>query len=171
MRALAAESGLSTTGPKLAVIQKKRSFHTAASTRNVLQPIDPVNQFFKTDSIYALDLSIDPRESSSMADATGGHWHWQAIDANRNMARDYHLSISADLFGWIIVEKCWGRIGAKARVQRVSFLKVEDAARAVAAIQQRRASALRRIGVSYNPAGSDMRRSIRASEDRAADLL
>ncbi|MBK6718383.1 MAG: WGR domain-containing protein [Sphingomonadales bacterium] len=42
-------------------------------------------------------------------------WHWQAIDPSRNVARDYHLWVETDLFGWTTVERRWGRIGTKGR--------------------------------------------------------
>ncbi|WP_275588806.1 WGR domain-containing protein [Croceicoccus hydrothermalis] len=38
--------------------------------------------------------------------------HWRAQDPERNIAREYHLSVSMDLFGWTIVERQWGRIGS-----------------------------------------------------------
>ncbi|WP_082992806.1 WGR domain-containing protein [Erythrobacter sp. QSSC1-22B] len=82
------------------------------------------------------------------------HLHLQAIDRTRNIARDYHLTASSDLFGWTIVERRWGRIGAKAKSTRTSFECEQDAAEFVTAIRRRRASAGRRIGVSYRPVAS-----------------
>lgn len=77
------------------------------------------------------------------------HLHLQAIDQVRNIARDYHLTASSDLFGWTIVERRWGRVGAKGQSTRTSFESAHDASRFVTAICRRRASAGRRIGVPY----------------------
>ncbi|MEE4539770.1 MAG: WGR domain-containing protein [Erythrobacter sp.] len=77
--------------------------------------------------------------------------HWQAIDPARNIARDYQITATTDLFGWIIVERRWGRIGGKGRVTRASFADADAAERFVARIKARRASAPRRIGAAYRP--------------------
>lgn len=76
-------------------------------------------------------------------------WHWQAIDPSRNMARDYHLWIATDLFGWTTVERRWGRIGTKGRGATLSFADRQQAEKAVRIIRQRRKGAFGRIGVSY----------------------
>jgi predicted DNA-binding WGR domain protein len=77
-------------------------------------------------------------------------WHWQAIDPSRNVARDYHLWIQTDLFGWTTVERRWGRIGTKGQSITFSFPDREQAESMARSITKRRESASRRIGVSYN---------------------
>jgi predicted DNA-binding WGR domain protein len=44
-----------------------------------------------------------------------------AIDAARNIRRRYSIMVSVDLFGLIVVEMRWGRIGAKGQSKRLSF--------------------------------------------------
>lgn len=75
--------------------------------------------------------------------------HWRAQDPERNIARDYHLSVSIDLFGWTIVERHWGRIGCFGQSRRESFSDAADAKRSIASVRRRRASAHQRIGVAY----------------------
>ena len=75
--------------------------------------------------------------------------HWQAVDRDRNMARDYQLTVSQDLFGWIIVERAWGRIGARQKVLREAFEEESSAIAHIEGIKRRRASAAHRIGVEY----------------------
>ncbi len=77
------------------------------------------------------------------------HDHWQAIDPTRNVARDYHLVVTHDLFGWTIVERRWGRIGGKSRETRNSFPNAALAWHFVRTVRRRRASAKDRIGVCY----------------------
>ena len=75
----------------------------------------------------------------------------QAIVPARNIARRYAIEASADLFGHIIVDLHWGRIGTKGQGRTVSFAQVQDAARFVRQTLSRRASATKRIGVPYRP--------------------
>lgn len=75
--------------------------------------------------------------------------HWQAIDPERNIARDYRLSASIDLFGWIIVERRWGRIGAKGQSASSGFPTALAAEQFMQAFRTRRAGAARRSGVGY----------------------
>ncbi|QNE07827.1 WGR domain-containing protein (plasmid) [Croceicoccus marinus] len=74
---------------------------------------------------------------------------WRATDLARNIARDYELLVTTDLFGWTLVERQWRRIGTAGQHTRTSFANAQDAARLIAAIRQRRASAHRRIGAEY----------------------
>ncbi|WP_241233721.1 WGR domain-containing protein [Altericroceibacterium xinjiangense] len=75
--------------------------------------------------------------------------HWRAIDSSRNIARDYELMITTDLFGWTMVERRWGRIGTAGQVSRSSFSDRGGAARMIASIRRRRESGQRRIGTEY----------------------
>lgn len=78
--------------------------------------------------------------------------HWQAVDRKRNIARDYWIVGSRDLFGWYVVERRWGRIGATGRSAISSFADERAALQFIKAIRSRRRRALRRIGVPYSPA-------------------
>jgi predicted DNA-binding WGR domain protein len=77
--------------------------------------------------------------------------HLQAIDPARNIARRYAIEASADLFGHIIVDLHWGRIGTKGQSRTVSFARALDASRFVRRTLNRRASAKKRLGVGYRP--------------------
>jgi predicted DNA-binding WGR domain protein len=78
--------------------------------------------------------------------------HLQAIDRSRNIARDYRIEASTDLFGHIIVELHWGRIGTRGQWRTISFADAQHAVRFVRQTLMRRASAKRRIGVPYHVA-------------------
>ena len=73
----------------------------------------------------------------------------QAVDRARNIARRYALDASPDLFGMIVVELRWGRIGTTGQSRTVSFASAAAAERFVQCCLRRRASARRRIGVAY----------------------
>lgn len=81
---------------------------------------------------------------------TDQNWHWQAIDSERNIARDYRLSVARDLFGWYIVERRWGRIGSAGQGRALAFPDAADALRYIAAVKSRRMSAKKRLGVGYS---------------------
>lgn len=77
-----------------------------------------------------------------------------AVDPARNINRRYAIEVSEDLFGAMIVETAWGRIGGWSAAKRVSFTDRAGAERVVAGHLRRRATAARRIGVAYRPVGS-----------------
>jgi predicted DNA-binding WGR domain protein len=77
--------------------------------------------------------------------------HLQAIDPARNIARDYRIEATTDLFGHVIVELHWGRIGTKGQWRALSFAETKDATRFVQAVLARRKRAKSRIGVAYLP--------------------
>jgi len=85
-----------------------------------------------------------------METPTSQSWHWQAADNSRNVAREYHLWIQTDLFGWTTVERRWGRIGSKGQGLILSFEATAQAEATAQLIRQRRASAFKRIGVRYS---------------------
>ncbi len=64
------------------------------------------------------------------------------IDASRNMARFYCLSLQPTLFGEVSVVRAWGRIGTRGRAKIDSYPTGEGAACALA----RLAAAKRRRG-------------------------
>lgn len=74
-----------------------------------------------------------------------------AIDPARNIRRRYSIAVSIDLFGAIIVETRWGRIGARGQAKRLSFPDRVAAERHVAATLRKRGTAENRIGVAYRP--------------------
>ncbi|WP_394646694.1 WGR domain-containing protein [uncultured Sphingomonas sp.] len=72
-----------------------------------------------------------------------------ARDAARGVHRRWRMQAMRDLFGRVVVETAWGRIGAPGRTLTRSFAGEADAARYVRALLRRRAGARRRIGVDY----------------------
>lgn len=74
---------------------------------------------------------------------------WEARDPLRNMARAYRVSVTTDLFGWIMVERAWGRCGSRLRTVRQACATPEEAARLMRKVCRRRAGAAVRIGVPY----------------------
>lgn len=74
---------------------------------------------------------------------------WRAVDPTRNIARDYELLVTTDLFGWTQVERRWGRIGSAGQCNCRSFSDSDAAARFIASVRRRRGSARTRIGTSY----------------------
>lgn len=76
-------------------------------------------------------------------------WHLRAIDPTRNIARAYFIEASRDLFGWIVVERRWGRIGGAGRGDRRAFPTASAAESHIRSLLARRATAPRRIGVAY----------------------
>jgi predicted DNA-binding WGR domain protein len=81
------------------------------------------------------------------------HIHLQAIDAGRNIARDYRIEVSPDLFGHIVIELHWGRIGTKGQGRTLSFAEEAPALRFIKAILVKRQSAQKRIGIPYRSVG------------------
>lgn len=71
------------------------------------------------------------------------------LDPVRNIRRRYSIVASFDLFGMIMVETRWGRIGAGGQVQRHAFADRAAAERHIAATLRKRATAKSRIGVAY----------------------
>lgn len=74
-----------------------------------------------------------------------------ALDPARNIRRRYSIVASFDLFGMIVIETRWGRIGAAGQAQRHAFADHAAADRHIAAILRRRGTAERRIGIAYRP--------------------
>ncbi|MFW2828372.1 WGR domain-containing protein [Sphingomonas sp. ID0503] len=72
-----------------------------------------------------------------------------AFNPARNIRRRYSITASLDLFGMIVVETRWGRIGAAGKVQRHAFADWTAAERHIAANLRRRGTAETRIGVPY----------------------
>lgn len=72
-----------------------------------------------------------------------------ASNPARNIRRQYRISASLDLFGTVIVETRWGRIGAAGQHKIRSFSKGPDADRYVRAILARRNTAESRLGTPY----------------------
>ena len=88
-------------------------------------------------------------QTSPPSPALPASLHLQAIDPARNIARRYAIDACPDLFGHIIVNLYWGRIGKKGQGRTLSFAQAQDAARFVRQTLSRRAGAKKRIGVGY----------------------
>ena len=75
-----------------------------------------------------------------------------AIDTARNIRRRWRVAAYRDLFGQVIIETGWGRIGRRGQSLMRSFADETEALRYVRALLARRASAKRRIrGMGYRP--------------------
>ena len=74
-----------------------------------------------------------------------------AIDPARNIRRRWQVMAARDLFGRIMVETRWGRIGSRGQLRVHSFAQEGDALRYIRTLLARRATARRRLGVSYMP--------------------
>lgn len=74
-----------------------------------------------------------------------------AIDTARNIRRCWRVAAYHDLFGQVMIETRWGRIGGRGRKLVRSFVDEAEALRYVRALLARRGTATRRIGVGYLP--------------------
>ena len=72
-----------------------------------------------------------------------------ASNPARNIHRRYGISASVDLFGAVIVETRWGRVGAAGQRKARSFPHRLEADRYVRAILARRNTAESRLGAAY----------------------
>lgn len=72
-----------------------------------------------------------------------------AVDPARNLRRRWCVIATRDLFGHIMVETQWGRIGTRGRTLVRSFTDDTEATRYVRALLARRRSAPRRLGTGY----------------------
>lgn len=72
-----------------------------------------------------------------------------AIDPARNIRRRWQVTATHDLFGRVMVETRWGRIGSRGQHRVHSFADESEALRYVRALLARRATAPRRLGVRY----------------------
>ena len=97
-------------------------------------------------------------------------WHWQAIDKSLNVSREYYLHITTDLFGWTIVERCWGRIGTKGQKQVAAFASRAEALKLAQNTRKRRLTASRRIGVTYNEVAGNYTDVTSATQKLAPNL-
>ena len=79
-----------------------------------------------------------------------------ALDPARNVRRGYSITASLDLFGMIVVETRWGRIGSHGQAQRHAFIDRAAADRHIAATLRRRGTAETRIGVPYKPVPTEI---------------
>ena len=114
-------------------------------------PIVCVNHRRCGDSVSALDSLAQMPDPRRMAPTVPETLAWQAIDPSRNIARYYAVTASTDLFGWIVVERSWGRIGSKGQGRQQAFVCEEEARLHIRSVVRRRASAAGRLGVAYAP--------------------
>ena len=68
------------------------------------------------------------------------HLYTERLDASRNMARFYALSIEPTLFGDVCLTRRWGRIGTRGQMKAMSFAHEEEALAQFARIQRQKAS-------------------------------
>lgn len=72
-----------------------------------------------------------------------------AINPARNIRRRWQVVAAHDLFGQLMVETQWGRIGRCGQQRVQSFADEGEALRYVRTLLARRATADRRLGVRY----------------------
>lgn len=72
-----------------------------------------------------------------------------AVNPTRNIHRRWSLVAMRDLFGEILVETSWGRIGARGQRLTKCFPDEAAALRYARALLASRRSAQRRLGVGY----------------------
>ena len=77
----------------------------------------------------------------------------EAMNPARNVACRYAIAVSRDLFGVMMVELSWGRIGSRGQAKTVSFADAAEADKFVDTVLRRRAGAVTRIGVAYCETG------------------
>src|SRR4051794_36382644 len=80
---------------------------------------------------------------------------------DRNVCRDYRLSLGRDLFGDWTVDLRYGRIGQRGQERQIACGSLEEACRVAHSYLRRRISAPRRIGcayriVSFDPGEADL---------------
>lgn len=63
-----------------------------------------------------------------MPDTAPRPTYLERIDADRNMARFYRLSVQPTLFGEVSLVRCWGRIGTGGREKVETFEHGTDVA-------------------------------------------
>ena len=90
--------------------------------------INVVNRSVSTDSKLSLDATAALCHRSSMATYTF-RLYCQRIDATKNMARYYALSMQPTLFGETAVVRYWGRIGKRGGAKSEVFSTDKDAVR------------------------------------------
>lgn len=108
-----------------------------------------LNQTWHTDSDFRLDVARARAEGGAMLEANDQLIRLQAVDMARNIARCYEIHAQRDLFGAIVVEYSWGRIGAAGQSRRVSFDNDDQGGRFIRQLLARRGTAIARIGVAY----------------------
>lgn len=72
-----------------------------------------------------------------------------ALDAARGVRRRWRVAAYRDLFGELVIETMWGRLGRGGQRLMRRFEDESDALRYVNQLLARRRSAVRRIGVPY----------------------
>ena len=70
-----------------------------------------------------------------MANEFVGTRQWRAVDPTRNIAREYSVRATVDLFGRIVVEQRWGRIGCEGWGKTTSFENPEATERYIARLE------------------------------------
>ncbi len=117
------------------------------ATPTIRPSINDMNQLASTDSHLSLDLDAPLRDPASMI-AQPYHLYVEKIDASKNMARYYAMSIEPTLFGDTCLTRRWGRIGTGGQKLAHHFQCEEEAVELfLALLRQKR---LRGYGSKYN---------------------
>jgi len=83
-----------------------------------------------------LDALTKSQEYRGMSFSDCKPLHLRRVDAARNMARFYVLSIQPTLFGGMSLVRAWGRIGTNGREKIETFDETADANHAFARLEQ-----------------------------------
>ena len=78
-----------------------------------------MNRIIGIDSKLSLDAGIERGDSLAML-AQPYHLYVERMDAQKNMARFYALSIEPTLFGDVCLIRRWGRIGTRGQMKAMS---------------------------------------------------
>jgi len=80
------------------------------------------------------------------------NYYWACLKAQnppKNIYRFYNIFMDKDLFGFICIHTCYGRIGTKGRLKSYAFDKTEQAENFLNHILKKRLNSSIRIGVDY----------------------
>lgn len=115
--------------------------------------IGTVSHCHRSDSNHSLASSRWLLQNREMANEFLGTRLRRAVDPALNIAREYSLRATVDLFGRIVVEQRWGRIGREGCGRTISFDNAAAAERYIERVAARRATAPQRLNVSYIEVG------------------
>ena len=73
------------------------------------------------------------------------------IDPDRNMARFYRVEVMPDLFGAVVVERRWGRIGGRGQCRLASYLSTTLAEAAASDLVRSKERRGYRVAASSQP--------------------
>lgn len=103
------------------------------------QLITIMNQSTRTDSNVSLDVESALSDPAAMI-AQRYQLYVERIDASKNMARYYAMTIEPNLFGEACLIHRWGRIGARGQRREHHFAREEEAVRLFLQLLRKRRS-------------------------------